>query len=85
MFSVSTFDFFTRSSAKFRERPYYFDFVFERRMEAKITFERGGLLFLFHPFMEWLINKSTKMQELYEATFLSRLFPAFNIHITLVK
>ncbi len=84
-FSVNTFDFFVKQSRLRREREYYFDFAFSSVRERRITFERSSRLFLYNRLVEPLVNMSRRAQEIYESTFLSRLFPAENIVITLVK
>ena len=89
-FSVNTFDFFvahslTHNKRIARERAYYFDFAFDRVAHRRITFERGSRLFWYNRFLERIVNRSARMQEIYESTFLSRAYPAENIEITLVK
>ncbi len=85
MFSINTFDFFVKNSFQQHGRGYYFDFAFSSCSSAKITFERGSILFFLHPLIERWVNISPRMQKIYESTFLSRLFPAANILISLVK
>ncbi len=84
-FSISTFEFFIKNSRLKREREYYFDFAFSKVRERHITFERSSRVFFYNRFVEWLINQNNRTQEIYESTFLSRLFPAENIVITIVK
>lgn len=82
MFSIRTFEFFIRDSRA--RRGYYFDFHFSRIASSKIVFEKK--LYLYNYGVEWLVNASRKLKEtVYEATFLSRLFPADSIIITLIK
>ena len=83
MFSIKTFGFFVKNTAY--DRDYYFDFHFEKIGSAKITFEGSSRIFFFNRLPRWFVNKSSRMQYLYESTFLSRLFPAENILIELVK
>jgi SAM-dependent methyltransferase len=85
MFSINTFDFFVKHSTQQDDRGYYFDFSFAKSIEAKITFERGSIVFLLNPLIEKIINHSAGMQRIYESTSLSRIFPACNIMVTLVK
>lgn len=85
MFSISTLDFFVRGTTQYRKRPYYFDFSFERYREKKIEFEHSSFIFFLNALIEPFINSGPRMQEFYEATFLSRLFPAYNMRVTLIK
>jgi SAM-dependent methyltransferase len=78
-FSVRTFDFFVAGAG----RDYYFDFHFSATEEARIFFQKR-----FQPWnylVEPLVNLHPNIQSFYEATFLGRLFPAYNVHVTLVK
>lgn len=89
-FSINTWDFFvtrppTYNKRVARERAYYFDFAFTRVASRRITFERGSRIFWYNRCAEWAFNLTPRMQEVYESTFLSRLCPAENIAITLVK
>lgn len=82
MFSVKTFGHFVKDSLTGRD--YYFDFHFERIAYTKINFEKG--FYLYNYIVEPLINANKKVKETaYEATFLSRLFPAESIKIILIK
>ncbi len=82
LFSIRTFEYFVRNSRAQRE--YYVDFHFERIAWSKITFEKK--LYLYNYVVEWGVNASRKIREtIYEATFLSRLFPAENIVVKLIK
>lgn len=87
LFSSSTFDFFVQDSARRRERPYYFDFSFSAMSECRITFAspHESKFFLPNPIVAHWVNKSAHRRELYEATFLSRFFPAQNIVLTLKR
>lgn len=85
MFSIDTFDFFVANSFAQHGRGYYFDFTFTARREAKIMFERGSVVFWLHPLVEKIVNARPNLQKIYESTGWSRLFPAGNIMITLVK
>jgi SAM-dependent methyltransferase len=82
-FSIDTFAFFVRDS-DYAERSYYYDFSFERMESARITFHR----YRWQPWnylVEALVNASIGVQRYYEDTFLSRLFPASNVEVVLVK
>jgi SAM-dependent methyltransferase len=81
MFSFQTFDFFAKGS-KFK-RDYYFDFHFGKVLSSKITFHKG--IFFYNYLVEPLVNLGRPAKKLFEATFLSRLFPAYNILITMEK
>jgi len=85
MFSIDTFNFFVKNSFQNDGRSYYFNFSFELLVSSKIIFERGSLVFFLNPLFEKLFNISPRVQRIYEATFLSRFFPACNILVTLKK
>jgi ubiquinone/menaquinone biosynthesis C-methylase UbiE len=85
LFSVNTFDFFVRDSSLKRERDYYFDFAFSRIASCRITFEHTSRFFVYNHAVSALVNRSRMAQMRYESTGFSRLFPAYNIVITLVK
>jgi hypothetical protein len=78
-FSVDTFEFFTGG-----DRGYYFDFHFARVESVRLVFHRQRYRPWNYP-VEVLVNTSRSVQAFYEDTFLSRLFPASNVHVTLVK
>lgn len=84
-FSINTFDFFVKGSPQQRDRSYYFDFTFSSIPKRKIIFEHDSPIFFLNPLVEALTNISLRMQQIYEATFLSRLFPACNILVKLIK
>ena len=82
-FSIDTFAFFARES-DYRDRSYYYDFSFERIESVRITFHR----YRWQPWnylVEPLVNRSLGAQRYYEDTFFSRLFPAANVEVVLVK
>jgi SAM-dependent methyltransferase len=82
-FSIDTFAFFVRES-DYAERSYYYDFSFQRIESARLTFHR----YRGQPWnylVEALVNSSVGVQRYYEDTFLSRLFPAANVEVVLVK
>lgn len=83
MFSVKTFYYFINNSRTGRD--YYFDFHFDRIVHTKINFEKN-FYFSYNYLIEPLINTNRIVKEIiYEATFLSRLFPAESIKIILIK
>lgn len=82
-FSIDTFQFFVRSG-EYADRSYYFDFHFGAQERGCIRFIRTRgepWNYLVEPF----VNRSPALQRFYEATFLSRLFPASEVEVTLVK
>ncbi len=82
MFSIKTFEYFVKNSRA--NRDYYFDFHFERIAERKLSFDKGK--YLYNYIVEKIINSNRVLKDsIYEATFLSRIFPASNIIITLIK
>lgn len=84
-FSINTFDFFVRGTEFWNDRPYYFDFSFEKKLGCQITFELSSRLFFYNRSVARLVNSSPRMQKFYESSFLSRIFPAENIVIVLEK
>ena len=81
-FSIQTFDFFVAYMNDARD--YYFDFAFQNIVSRKIGFTKRPF-FCINYVLEPLVNMNTKSLKFYEATGLSRLFPAANISIVLVK
>lgn len=81
LFSFMLFNFFVTDSTHNRE--YYFDFHFKKVISTKITFHKG--LLFYNQVVEPIINCCENFKHLFEATFLSRLFPAANIIIKLRK
>jgi SAM-dependent methyltransferase len=86
-FSVETLDFFVVDTyTRKRAGHYMFDFAFSRAARGPyVDFERSTRLYWYNRFIEKWVNKSRRRQRIYESTVLSRLFPAQNILITLVK
>jgi SAM-dependent methyltransferase len=80
-FSIRTFEFFVAGGEYARD--YYFDFQFARLDHRRLTFLGGPLI--WNKLISPLVNGHPKMQQYYELTFLSRLFPAENIVVRLVK
>jgi len=85
LFSVSTFDFFVEGTPIFEKHSYYFDFVYADILSSHITFERAPKVFFYNSLVEWIVNKSPRMQRFYESTGFSRIFPAENITVELTK
>lgn len=83
MFSIKTFEFFTKNS--FLGRSYYFDFKFEKLLSAQITFQRGYKYLFYNGFVQRIFGKKPKFQIFYELTLFSRMFPALNIEVELEK
>ena len=82
-FSIKTFEYFVKDSQTDRE--YYFDFHFDRIAYTKINFEKSFYLF-YNYLIEFIVNANKKVKKvLYEASFLSRIFPAESIKIILIK
>lgn len=86
-FSVETFDFFNRETQLHQEWGHFmFDFSFSTVSKPQyIDFELSSRLFFYNRFVERWVNKSKRRQQIYEATGLSRLFPAQNISLTFIK
>lgn len=80
-FSFKTFNFFVKGASYGRD--YYFDFHFGKVRSTKITFEKG--FYLYNYLVEPLVNLANPIKTLYEATFLSRLFPAGMMIVELEK
>ena len=83
-FAIEWFDFFVSGSRRKRERPYYFDFVFTRIADERITFEGASIWTLFNPAIGWLVNRARRTRAAYERTPMS-VFPAENILVELEK
>ena len=81
-FSIQTFDFFTKNTLF--NRSYYFDYHFNSISYRKIYFSKRWIFFINY-IIEPIVNLSLKTQTFYEASFLSRLFPCFNIIVKLKK
>lgn len=81
-FSFKTFSFFVKGNSHGRD--YYFDFHFERISHNRILFQKT-LALPFNYFLEPLINRATFLKDFYEITGFSRLFPAYDLEVELVK
>ena len=93
-FSVRTFDFFAPAPppadgrGRNWHRSYYFDFVFSRVERAAVQFgitHGKGRFLVWDRLVERAVNARPAAQDLYELTFLSRLFPAVNVLAVLRK
>jgi SAM-dependent methyltransferase len=84
-FSVDTWSFFVRGKDGLKSRDYYFNFGFSGMKDRSITFEQYSRKFFYNRFVKGFVNKNAKRQTYYEQTGLSRLFPAENILVTLIK
>lgn len=82
MFASRTFVFFVRKGKM--QRDYYFDFGFSKLGSVRITFDKKGILFL-NALVESFINISEVIRLYYEFSFLSRIFPAQNVELVLIK
>lgn len=82
MFSIQTFDYFTKNAPFGRN--YYFPFHFEKTVYRKICFSKSYVFFINY-LIEPMINIGQRMRTFYEASFLARLFPAANIVVRLKK
>jgi SAM-dependent methyltransferase len=82
-FSIDTFEFFV-SGGRYVGRAYYFDFSFRGIERSRIVFHRYRLQ-PWNYVVEPLVNLTAATRTYYEETFLSRLFPASNVEVTLVK
>lgn len=81
-FAINTFEFFARGS--FHDRDYYFDFAFASVDSRRIGFQRVW----YQPWnrvIERLVNASRRIQSAYEATLVSRIFPAHHVEVWLVR
>ena len=81
-FSYKTFNFFLKDNSWGRD--YYFDFHFERISHNRIIFQKSPAL-PFNYLLEPLINSVVSLKDFYEITGLSRLFPAYDLEVELVK
>lgn len=80
VFSFETLYFFTKTSRYNRE--YYFDFLFERVLYAKIHFSQKIII---NKTIENIMNWNDGFRRIYESTLFSRLFPALDVEIFLKK
>lgn len=89
LFSIRTMEFFVKDTSllKQKEREYYFDFHFSKIASIKITFEKNIFLikYINNYIIEPLVNSSPKMMHFFEQTGFSRLFPAENLIIEIIK
>jgi SAM-dependent methyltransferase len=80
-FSVRTFEYFVADSTHARD--YYFDFQFSRIVDRRLTFP--GWPLVYNSLVAPLVNAGDLSRKYYELTFLSRLFPASNLVVTLIR
>jgi ubiquinone/menaquinone biosynthesis C-methylase UbiE len=81
-FAINTFEFYTSQSL--HDRDYYFDFAFSAVERRTIGFQQVA----YQPWNRLvapLVNRHRKLQSFFEATFLSRLFPAHKVEVVLVR
>jgi len=78
LFSIRTFEFFTKKS-RFKVT-HYFDYHISY---SKIVFSKGP--FIYNYLLEFVVNSCSRIQRFYEMSFLSRIFPAENIILEIVK
>lgn len=83
-FSIEWFDFFVTGTPRKAERPYYFDFVFSRIADERVTFEGVSPWTLFNPLIDGFVNQSRRTRAGYERGPL-RVFPADNILLELER
>ena len=90
-FSVRTFEFFAPSVGNRPHnwhRSYYFDFRFSRIDYATVQFGATlgkGRYMVWDRLVEPCVNWKPALQDVYEMTFLSRLFPAANVLVAMTK
>ncbi len=81
-FSVRTFEFFAGGDDREWRRPYYFEFAFDAVAYAAIQFGAmlgKGRFLVWDRVVEPCVNANRAVQDLYEMTGLSRIFPAANV------
>ena len=87
-YSARTMEFFAGGGDGMWRRPYYFDFAFGSVERCSIQFSTTlgkGRWFVWDRAVEPVVNSSRPAQDVYEMTFLSRLFPAANVVAILRK
>ena len=81
-YSVRTVEFFAGGGDQAWLKHYYFDYAFSGVDYAAIQFNTtlgNGRFFLWDRLVEPAVNARRWAQDLYEMTFLSRMFPAANV------
>ncbi|MFP5319063.1 MAG: class I SAM-dependent methyltransferase [Acidimicrobiia bacterium] len=81
-YSARTMEFFAGGGDGMWRRPYYFDFAFGAVEYCAIQFSTTlgkGRYLVWDRLLEPVVNASGTAQDLYEMTFVSRLFPAANV------
>lgn len=81
-FAINTFEFFCGQGI--HDRDYYFDFRFSQVAVRRICFQRVRWL-PWNRLVERIVNRHRKMQAVYEASFLARIFPAHYVHVELIR
>ena len=81
-FSYRTFRFFVKNNQWGRD--YYFDFHFSAIRRTRIVFQKVPFL-PFNYLLEPLVNGAECLKDFYEITGFSRLFPAYDLEVELVK
>lgn len=84
-FSCDTFEFFLEKPSYSHALTYYTGFHFFAIERLSLTFPHGFRLLFFNRFVGRWVNKSRRRMRFYELSFLSGLFPAENIELTLIK
>lgn len=84
-FSGKTFNYFVADTYEGKFRGYYFDFKFATYERKRITFPKPVTHKICNSIMERLANRSARVQTFYEMTGWSRLFPAMNLEVTLIR
>ena len=85
LYSVETFDAYIPGTKWYALCDYYSPFTFTRYSKRYITFEHSHRVYFYNRWVEKWVNKSAWRQSYYESSFLSRIFPAEHLYITLVK
>lgn len=81
-YSARTMEFFAGGGDGMWRRPYYFDFAFGTVESCAIQFSTTlgkGRYLVWDRAVEPAVNSSRAAQDLYEMSFLSRIFPAANV------
>lgn len=84
LFSIKTLNFFCSDTFEGQHRNYYNDFSFSRIIQRRILFSTTGF-FIFNWPIQAMVNASYRLQLFYEATGWSRVFPAQDLEVALIK
>jgi SAM-dependent methyltransferase len=82
-FSIDTFRFFVTND-KYAAREYYFDFHFSACARTFIDFDVYRQM-IWNRVVRRVVNIRPSVQEYYESTLLSRLFPPTDVEVTLIR